>query len=188
MLRRTSALLALLILAGSVASAQQPPQKKTGSSKSGHPKSLESKGAGGATLDVTLDLNKIVDEVAGTITANRNREAWVKALLERTASRTGGKYNVMVFNMQQNYDFNPPAGTFKFAQATFKGGLTGNITYGVWVFTSAATFTNRGDGGYINWAFYGSFQRNGGAVAFSAAPGRNPAPHAEGKKSTKSHK
>ena len=167
MLRRTTALLALLILVGGTASAQQPPEKKNGASKPGRPKVLESKGAG-VSLDVTLDLNKIVDEVAGTITANRNREAWVKALLERTASRTGGKYNVMVFNLQQNYDFNPPAGTFKFAQATFKGGLSGNITYGVWVFNSAATFTNRGDGGYINWAFSGAYTRNGGTVTFSA--------------------
>ena len=81
--------------------------------------------------------------------ASFDEEAWVKTLLEQTKSRTRGKYNVMVFNMQQNYDFNPPAGTFKFAQATFKGGLTGNITYGVWVFNSAATFTNKGEGGFI---------------------------------------
>jgi hypothetical protein len=186
MFRRTTASLALLILVGSIASAQHPSKKMTAASKPGHPKSAASKGAG-ASLDVNLDLNKLVDEIAGTITANKNREAWVKALLERTASRTGGKYNVMVFNLQQNYDFNPPAGTSKFAQATFKGGLSGNITYGVWVFNSAATFTNKGDGGYINWGFYGSFNRDGGKVAFSAAPGKKPTA-TKGKKPAKPHK
>src|SRR5262245_43002476 len=125
MFRRTTALLALLILVGGIASAQQPSKQKTAASQPGRPKSSASKGAG-ASLDATLDLNKIVDDIAGTITANKNREAWVKALLEKTMSRTGGKYNVMVFNLQQNYEFNPPAGTSKFARATFKGGLSGD--------------------------------------------------------------
>jgi hypothetical protein len=183
MLRRTIALISLLMVAGGVAPAQKPPANKPGAGnpdtgkhtggkkaaagKPGGPKVLASKG--GASLDAKLDLNKVVDEVAGTIGANKNREAWVKSLLEQTMSRTGGRYNVMVFNMQQNYDFNPPAGTFQFAPATFKGGLTGDITYGVWVFSSAATFTNKGDGGFINWAFYGAFTRNRGTVRFSAA-------------------
>jgi hypothetical protein len=188
MLRRTTALLALLIVAGGVAPAQKPPADKAGAGKPGAvnraggkkagkpggPKVLASKG--GASLDAKLDLNKVVDEVAGTIGANKNREAWVKAMLEQTTSRTGGRYNVMVFNMQQNYDFNPPAGTFKFAPATFKGGLRGDITYGVWVFSSASTFTNKGDGGFINWAFYGTFTRDRGTVRFSAsAAGANKA-------------
>jgi hypothetical protein len=154
MLRRTTALLALLILVGSIASAQR---------------ASAGKGGKGASLDAKLDLNKIVNEIVGTIGANKNRGAWVKSLLEQTKSRTAGKYNVMVFNMRQNYEFNPPAGTFKFAQTTFNGGLTGNITYGIWVFSSAATFTNKGDGGFINWAFYGAFTRNRGTVTFSAA-------------------
>src|SRR5262249_17855268 len=153
--RRTTALLVILILVGSIASAQRA--------------SAGRGGKGGASLDAKLDLNKIVTDIVGTIGANKNREAWVKTLLEQTKPRTRGEYNEMWFNMQQNYDFNPPAGTFKFAQATFKGGLTGNITYGVWVFSSAATFTNKGDGGFINWAFYGAFTRNRGTVTFSAS-------------------
>src|SRR5262245_48439285 len=100
MFRRTAALLALLTVVGITASA---------------PRASGGKAGKGASLDAKLDLNRIVTDIAGTIGANKNREAWVKSLLEQTKSRTRGKYNVMVFNMQQNYDFNPPAGTFKFA-------------------------------------------------------------------------
>jgi hypothetical protein len=114
-----------------------------------------------------FDLNKAIDEIVNALNAEKNREAWVKAVLEQTRSRTKGKVNVMVFNMQQKFEFNPPNGTFKFKQATFDGGLGGKITYGVWVFHSPAVFKNKGDGGFINWAFYGSFTRDGGTVTFS---------------------
>jgi hypothetical protein len=121
-----------------------------------------------------LDLNKTVSDIAGTISSVNNREAWVKTLMETVVSKTQGRWNVMVFNMQQSFVFNPPPGAFKFTQATFKGGLGGNITYGVWVFHSATTFQNKGDGGFINWAFYGVWTRNGGTVAFADRTVANP--------------
>src|SRR5262245_20519686 len=92
--------------------------------------------AGPASLEVKLDLNKAVAAISKTIGATKDRGAWVKALLEQTKSKTRGNYNVMVFNMQQNYEFNPPPNTFKFVQARFPGGVGGDITYGVWVFRS----------------------------------------------------
>src|SRR5262245_51339110 len=121
--RRTAAVLALLLLAGSIASAQSMPKKNTAKkSADSKPKPTVKKptalkkppvpkvGAS-ASLDVTVDLNQIVHDITSTITGVKNREAWVKSLMEQTRSKTGGDCNVMVFNMQQNYDFNPPPHT-----------------------------------------------------------------------------
>jgi hypothetical protein len=154
----TTALLLTLVALGAVSPQRASAQDKTGGS---------SKASEAAQLVIDFDLNKAIDEIVGAINAEKNREAWVRAMLEQTRSRTKGKVNVMVFNMQQSFDFNPPSGTFKFKQATFDGGSGGKITYGVWIFHSPAVFTNKGDGGFINWAFYGSFTRDGGKVTFS---------------------
>jgi hypothetical protein len=138
------------------------------------PEMEAAQGGGGppwASAVANLDLNKTVSDIATTITSQKNREAWVRALVEQLKSKTQGKLNIMVFNMQQGYIFNPPAGTYKFTQANFNGGLGGTITYGIWAFSSGTTFTNQGDGGFINWAFYGAFTRNGGVVTFQPAAG-----------------
>ncbi len=37
--------------------------------------------------------------------------------------------------------------------------------FGIWVFEDGE-FTNKGDGGWINWAFRGWFDRDGGHVKF----------------------
>lgn len=37
--------------------------------------------------------------------------------------------------------------------------------YGIWAFENGE-FTNKGDGGWINWAFKGSFDRDGSHVKF----------------------
>jgi hypothetical protein len=154
----TTALLLTLVALGAVSPQRAAAQDKTGGA---------SKASESAQLVVDFDLNKAIDEIVGAINAEKNREAWVRALLEQTRSRTKGKVNVMVFNLQQSFEFNPPNGTFKFKQATFDGGAGGKITYGVWIFHSPGVFKNKGDGGFINWAFYGSFHRDGGTVTFS---------------------
>jgi hypothetical protein len=120
-------------------------------------------------VDLKVDLNKAVDSISKTISANKDRGAWVRALGEQLRANYGAQYNVMVFNMQQGWDFNPgPPGTYMFVTKDFDGGITGTITYGIWVFRSAAVFVNKGDGGYINWAFSGAYTRKGGTVKFSA--------------------
>jgi hypothetical protein len=150
------------LLLGLVALGEDSPQRAA----------AQGKGGGSPVtgqLVANLDLNKAVNDIASTITSQRDRGAWVRALLEQLKSQTQGRLNIVVFNMQQGFDFNPPPGTFKFTQATFDGGLSGKITYGIWAFSSGVTFTNKGDGGFINWAFYGVFTRNGGVVTFSDA-------------------
>lgn len=41
------------------------------------------------------------------------------------------------------------------------------MNYHVYIFKDG-TFTHKGDGGFINWAFGGAFKRNGNTVVFSA--------------------
>src|SRR5262249_14870394 len=111
------------------------------------------------TVDLKVDVNKTVDDISKTITSAKDRGAWVRGMAEQLRGKYGAKYNVMIFNMQQGFDFDPPA-PFGFKQASFDGGLAGKITYGVWVFKGAATFKNKGDGGFINWAFSGAYTRS----------------------------
>src|SRR5262249_48391094 len=73
-----------------------------------------------AQLVANLDLNKAAADASTAITSQRDRGAWVRALLEQLKSKTQGKLNIMVFNMEQGFVFNPPPGTFKFTKATFK--------------------------------------------------------------------
>ncbi|MDN9011468.1 hypothetical protein [Brevibacillus laterosporus] len=70
-----------------------------------------------------------------------------------------GKKNVMVFNLNQRYTHNLQG------IQTFYTVYYGSIPYGVWVFTDGE-FWNKGDGGWINWGFQGSFDRDGGHVKF----------------------
>jgi hypothetical protein len=133
-----------------------------------HQRAVAQKGKGGPSLNANIDLNKTVDDISKTIGAANNRGAWVRGLQEQLTAKYGTQYNVMVYNMQRDYEFNPPPGTYKFYRKTFDGGILGKIDYGIWVFRSAAVFKNKGDGGYINWAFSGVFTRNGGTVTFSA--------------------
>ncbi len=69
------------------------------------------------------------------------------------------QYNVMVFNLSQDHEQR-----FKnvkyYTSANYHG-----ITYGIWLFDEG-TFKNKGDGGWINWAFRGRFDRDGGYVKF----------------------
>ena len=102
--------------------------------------------------------------------------------MKKTVEMTGGRYNVMVFNMNLNPDDHMLQGV-KFARTfTFTSGNpnipyseTFNIPYGVWVFESG-TFVNPGDGGYDNWAFSGSFTRMDGGnpnIPYSSKPAKD---------------
>lgn len=79
--------------------------------------------------------------------------------MESTFYSAGQRYNVMVFNLSQNYD-DRFKGVVFYGSAVYSG-----ITFGIWAFQSGE-FTNNGDGGWINWAFRGWFERNGQHVVF----------------------
>ncbi|KPC60525.1 hypothetical protein [Streptomyces chattanoogensis] len=115
-----------------------------------------------ANLNFNVDVLGIANKIEASIKTAQNREGFVKNLEESAFYAAGGQYNVMVMNLSQGYEdhFN---GVKAYGSATYDG-----VIYGIWVFEDGE-FTNLGDGGYINWAFRGWFDRpnNGGYVKFS---------------------
>lgn len=110
-------------------------------------------------LSVDIDVLGISEAIAGAISSAQNREGFVKNVRNTAFFKADAKYNVMVFNLSQAHR-DRFQGVKLYASATY-----GDIVYGIWVFESG-TFYNDGDGGYINWAFRGWFDRDGGEVRF----------------------
>jgi len=117
-------------------------------------------------VNLNIDVNALIRDIANTVNSlvngNADREAFVKTLLETVISSTRGQHNVMIFNMRQGFDFNPDRSRSWFTSQSYQG-----ILFGIWVFAGPVRFVNQGDGGWINWGFYGSFNRNGGTVDFN---------------------
>lgn len=114
---------------------------------------------------VTLDPVEIVRAIDNALSTSADRGAFVKSASTAAFYAAKGDANVIVFNMRQEYSFSPDPKTTLFYTKNYAG-----ITYGVWVFQKAATFTNKGDGGYDNWAFTGYWSRNGAVVNFRNPP------------------
>ncbi|MED2911853.1 MULTISPECIES: stress protein [Bacillus] len=112
-----------------------------------------------AGLNVNVDVLGISDRIAEAVKSDQNRTGWVKNVMETTFYASGQKYNVMVFNLNQEYEdrFN---GVQFYGSAVYDG-----ITYGIWVFEDGS-FDNKGDGGWINWAFRGWFDRDNQHIEF----------------------
>lgn len=112
-----------------------------------------------ANLDVSVDVLGITNLVVSSIKSSRDRGGFVKNLMNTAFYAAGERYNVMVFNLSQDYVENFRGVKF-YASAVYDG-----ITFGIWVFESGE-FINKGDGGWINWAFSGWFDRNDKYVRF----------------------
>ena len=112
-------------------------------------------------INVNIDVLGIAQAIANAVNADQDREGFVKNLMETSFYSAGQQYNVMVFNLNQNYDD-------RFNNVVFYGSTVfqGGVTYGIWAFESGE-FTNQGDGGWINWAFRGWFERDGNYVKFN---------------------
>ncbi len=121
----------------------------------------DSGGGVGASVNVNIDVLGIINAVVNAINDKRDREAFVKSLLDQLTSQTNGQANIMIFNRQQNCDFNPDYTRASYGQAGFN-----DVIYGAWVFCGGEKFVNQGDGGWINWGFYGVFDRNDKTVQF----------------------
>lgn len=116
---------------------------------------LIARGGGAAAAgDLAIGAAQLGVQIENLVKASQNRSGFVRGLMQQANYAARGKYNVMVFNMSQDHDFSP-RGTQFFKQAVYDG-----VYYGIWIFEDG-TFTNKGDGGYINWAFSGKFQRTG---------------------------
>lgn len=110
-------------------------------------------------LSVSIDVLGIANNISNAISTAQNREAFVKNLTSVAFYQASSRYNVMVFNLGQAHR-DHLQGVKLYASANYV-----DIVYGIWVFESG-TFYNDGDGGFINWAFIGRFNRDGGSVYF----------------------
>ena len=109
----------------------------------------------GCEPNFDIDVNALTNTIQQAIVSAANREGAVKSMMEAAYNQTKQRYNVMVFNLNQNYDDSQLSGVKSYTNHTYS-----QIPYGVWVFESG-TFVNQGDGGFINWAFAGSWKRTG---------------------------
>ncbi|PAC98743.1 stress response protein YvgO [Bacillus paralicheniformis] len=115
--------------------------------------------APGVNFNVNLDVLGIANSIRDAVVQNANRKGFVKNMMESTFYSAGQRYNVMVFNLSQEYEDH-------FTGVKFYGSAVLNgVVYGIWVFESGE-FTNKGDGGWDNWAFRGWFDRNDKHVTF----------------------
>lgn len=120
-------------------------------------------------VNVEIDVLGIGQAISDAIGRASNREGFVKNIRNTAYYSANSRYNAMVFNLQQ-------AHSDRLRGVKFYGSANyGNVIYGIWLFRSG-TFRNKGDGGYINWAFRGCFSRYGGKVVFRkhSRPGRCP--------------
>ncbi|MEU8775789.1 stress protein [Streptomyces sp. NPDC048606] len=167
---RTTALAGLALAAAVTVGAVAPAQAAERPAHAVTTPASTTAGAGdlGATADektpvvsVSMDqlgvAGKVADAVRGVKTSDRGK--FVEQAVEAAFNAAGGRHNVMLFNLSQNYD-DRFQGTRVYANVKW-----GNVHYGLWIFESG-TFNNGGDGGWINWGMMGWFDRNGGDVKF----------------------
>jgi len=103
--------------------------------------------------EVTIDPLAMGMAISEAVKSADNREGFVKDVTYQAYYNAGQQqYNVIVQNLSQDHEFqlNGVAG---YISANYDG-----VQYGVWLFDSG-TFTNKGDGGYINWSGYGYLNR-----------------------------
>lgn len=104
--------------------------------------------------------SQIYDLVVQQIESGANREGLVKSLREAAWYAHDESKNVLVIKADHNYTADLQGVTL---DAVYR--LDRNPSFRVVVFDSG-TVTNNGDGGYINWAFQGWFDRTDATVTF----------------------
>ncbi|GGR65922.1 RICIN domain-containing protein [Streptomyces roseolus] len=106
-----------------------------------------------------------------------DRENFVKELLQMLTDYTGGNYNIMIFDIKGKNAFGDPwfynHYTENLRDVAFQGDVEYSSpnsredqTFRIWIFSGGGSFTNHGDGGWINWGFYGLWDRNGSTIDF----------------------
>lgn len=96
-----------------------------------------------------------IDDISGV-----DRGEFVEQAVQEAFDHDGGDYNVVMHNLSQGYEENLE-GVKLYANVRY-----GKVNYGLWI-AEGGSFTNTGDGGYINWAFRGWFDRVDNTVNFS---------------------
>jgi hypothetical protein len=116
---------------------------------------------GNAHVVIHQDRLNLGVQVANAIASvdEKYRDAFVRKAVDAAFNAAGQKHNVLLFNLAQNYEASIPV-TDIYATVEF-----GKVFYGLWIFDDGS-FTNKGDGGYVNWGMVGRFDRNGAHVDF----------------------
>lgn len=91
--------------------------------------------------------------------SEKDRGTFVRRAVETAFEVSGSRYNVVMMNLSQGYN-ERLQGLRLYGNVRWDG-----ISYGLWI-AEAGQFTNTGDGGYINWAFKGWYNRDGMTVNF----------------------
>lgn len=110
-------------------------------------------------VNFDLDVLGIASTISDSISSAQNRDAFVINLANTAFYAAGSRYHVMVFNLNVEHAHGLE-GVQSYGSASYDG-----IIFGIWVF-EGGWFRNDGDGGYINWAFIGWFDRTDGFVDF----------------------
>ena len=122
---------------------------------------VSKKGGKSDVFDAGLTIAQQINEIAGEAHAQRqNRSGYVKSLREGAWYAAGQKYNVMIIRWNNKFESH-----FNGAIYDQKVSADGFPAFRVVVFKDG-WLVNHGDGGYDNWAFRGSYYRNGGSLTF----------------------
>jgi len=94
--------------------------------------------------------------------SNNDRAQGTQVAVAEARRQTEGKYNIVCIKAGHNCDIGGIMPTlFKSKEIDLCG-----YKYMVYIFVEG-TFVNHGDGGYINWCFWGNFSRDGGRLTFT---------------------
>ncbi|KAG2416183.1 hypothetical protein HFD88_007376 [Aspergillus terreus] len=128
-----------------------------------HPRSDEKQPSSNAPPPFELDtgLQTILSAEANRLF----RGDWVIRLAGHFYARHGKRYNVLVINAAIEKIFMPEGVVEKFQTVYRNKDAKSPVTYEVYVF-KRGTLVNMGDGGYINWCFFGQLDRSGMSVRF----------------------
>ena len=114
-------------------------------------------------VNVDIDVAALSKMLIDVIRSARNRGAFVKDTLNKCMYSSKGNYSILVYNLQRNYKWdNAP----DVANTLYTSVNYARVTYGIWMFKDYSVFQNLGDGGYLNWAFFGKIQRKDARVTF----------------------
>jgi len=121
----------------------------------------------GVDFNVSIDPFAIGQAIANAVNLNQERGAFTDNLVETAFFQAGQKYNVLTVNMGQHPQTGGLNDVVFYASVTYGDGTI----FGIWCFKDGE-FTHDGDGGWINWAMKGWFDRDGDGgkhVVFKAA-------------------
>ncbi|MER6401321.1 hypothetical protein ABT263_35570 [Kitasatospora sp. NPDC001603] len=86
-----------------------------------------------------------------------NRGKFVQRVVDTAFNVSGGRFNVVVMNLSQNYQE-------RLSDKRLYANIQwGNIYYGLWI-AEEGEFTNAGDAGWINWGYRGWIDRSGNTI------------------------